>query len=62
MIAEVREAADRLSSAVGRLFELLPAAPGRPPGPAQPDEDDTLLEVPDLTGVMDLGEGPEQGR
>ena len=62
MIAEVREAADRLSSAVGRLFELLPAAPEGPLGTATPEDHDTLLEVPDLTGVMDLGEGPEQGR
>ena len=62
MIAEVREAADRLSSAVGRLFELLPAAPGPLTGAAQPEDEETLLEVPDLTGVMDLGEGPEQGR
>jgi DivIVA domain-containing protein len=56
LIGEVREAADRLSSAVGRLYELLPADPA--PEPAKGTEG--LLEVPDLSGVIDLGEGPEQ--
>jgi DivIVA domain-containing protein len=57
LIGEVRDAADRLSSAVGRLYELLPADPA--PAPAEGTA--ALLEVPDLSGVIDLGEGPEQG-
>lgn len=57
LIGEVREAADRLSSAVGRLYELLPADPD----PAPTEGAAALLEVPDLSGVIDLGEGPEQG-
>jgi hypothetical protein len=53
----VNDAADRLSAAVSRLYELLPQSPA--PGGATPAVD-PLLEVPDLTGVIDLGDGPDQ--
>ena len=60
LVAEVREAADRLSSAVGRLYELIPSDPALRPAAGQAEDADSLLEVPDLSGVIDLGEGPEQ--
>jgi DivIVA domain-containing protein len=58
LITEVRDAADRLSNAVGRLYELLPTEPAAAPPLAAGE---SLLEVPDLSDVIDLGEGPEQG-
>jgi DivIVA domain-containing protein len=57
LMSEVNEAADRLSNAVSRLYELLPSAPAAGGG-AQAG--DPLLEVPDLTGVIDLGDEPER--
>mgnify|MGYP001073615736 CR=1 FL=1 len=57
LMAEVNEAADRLSSAVSRLYGLLPQTPA--PGTDVP-AGDPLLEVPDLTGVIDLGDGPDR--
>ncbi len=57
LMAEVNDAADRLSAAVSRLYDLLPQSPA--PGGATPVAD-PLLEVPDLTGVIDLGDGPDQ--
>jgi DivIVA domain-containing protein len=57
LMAEVNEAADRLSNAVSRLYGLLPQAPG--PG-TDIQAGDPLLEVPDLTGVIDLGDGPDK--
>ena len=41
---------------MSRLYELLPQAPARPARSVQP-VDDPLLEVPDLTGIIDLGDG-----
>jgi DivIVA domain-containing protein len=55
LMAEVNNAADRLSAAVSRLYDLLPQTPG-----AAVQAGDPLLEVPDLTGVIDLGDVPDQ--
>jgi DivIVA domain-containing protein len=57
LMAEVNDAADRLSAAVSRLYALLPQSPA--PAGAMPAVD-PLLEVPDLTGVIDLGDGPDE--
>jgi DivIVA domain-containing protein len=59
LMAEVGDAADRLSNAVGRLYDLLPQAAAQGSGGEAP-ADDPLLEVPDLTGVIDLGDEPER--
>jgi hypothetical protein len=60
LVTEVREAADRLSNAVGRLYELIPSDPVMRRSAGDAEDADSLLEVPDLSGVIDLGEGPEQ--
>jgi DivIVA domain-containing protein len=61
LITEVRQAADRLSGAVARLYELLPSDPALRPSAGGTERGEALLDVPDLSDVIDLGEGPEQG-